>query len=138
MVEHLFFLIQGQEFGCKCNENIFIDIMAFLPEKTYLDEILITNYDLSNGITSFTTSDVSKYITVSIQFIYSGVNGDNQFKLEQSNDSINWSDLSEIYSLPLGTGNFVIDKTTFSGKHIKVSLILINTGFLTIKLLAKR
>jgi hypothetical protein len=37
--------------------------MAFLPERTFLEENLTTNYDLSNGVTGFTSSDLSKYLT---------------------------------------------------------------------------
>lgn len=112
--------------------------MAFLPERTFLEETLVSNYNLSNGVTSFTTSDVSKYITISLQFTYSSIMDDNEFKLEQSNDSINWSDLSESYLIPLGSGNFIIDKNTFSGKHIRVNFNKTTMGSITIKLLAKR
>lgn len=112
--------------------------MAFLPEKTYLEETLISNYDFSNSVTSFTSSDVSKYITLSLQFTYTSINGNNEFCLEQSNDSINWGELSESYVLPIGSGNFIIDKGTFSGKHIRVNFKITNSGNLTIKLIAKR
>lgn len=112
--------------------------MAFLPEKTYFEETLVSGYSLSNGATAFTSSDVSKYITLSIQFIYSNSNGDNEMVIEQSNDSINWSELSESYRLPVGSGNFIIDKNTFSGKHIRISFKTVGSGSITIKILSKR
>lgn len=112
--------------------------MAFLPEKNYIEETVVNNYDLSNGVTSFTSSDVSKYITLSLQFIYSSTNGDNEFCLEQSSDSVNWGTLSEEYIIPIGSGNFIIDKGTFSGKNIRVRLKKVGIGNITIKLIAKR
>lgn len=112
--------------------------MAFLPERTYIDETLVNNYNLSNGTTGFTSSDISKYITISLQFNYSNINGNNEFVIEQSNDSNNWGELGESYLLPIGSGSFIIDKNTFSGKHIRISFKVVNSGSITIKLLAKR
>ncbi len=112
--------------------------MAFLPERNFLEENLVTNYDMSSVPTGFTCSDISKFNTFSLQFIYSSVAGSNIFILEQSNDSNNWSDLSEEYELPIGGGNFIIDKNIFTGKYIKVDLTTTTNGDLTIILLAKR
>lgn len=112
--------------------------MAFLPEKNFLEQTLISGYSLSNGVTAFTSSDISKYMTISLQFQCSSINGDTEFCLEQSNDSTNWSLLSDEYVIPIGSGNFIIDKGTFSGKYLRVNLKLVGTGNLTIKLLAKR
>ena len=44
--------------------------MAFLPERNFLEETLVSNYDLSNGPTGFTTSDISEFNTLSLQFIF--------------------------------------------------------------------
>ena len=112
--------------------------MAFLPEKNFLEETLSNNYDLSNGVTAFTTSDLSKYMTISIQICYTNIQGSNEFILEQSNDATNWSELSEDYILPIGSGNFIIDKGTFSSKHLRVNFKLAESGTITTKLLAKR
>lgn len=112
--------------------------MAFLPQRTFLEETIVSNYNLSNGVTSFTSSDISKYLTFSLQFTYTNVLGDNEFILEQSNDSLNWSDLSEFYTIPLGSGNFIIDKNTFSGKYLRINFNTSSIGILTINLLAKR
>ena len=79
--------------------------MAFLPERNFLEETLVSNYDLSNGTSGFTTSDISEFNTLSLQFIYSSVAGSNLFTLEQSNDNTNWSDLSEEFMVPVGGGN---------------------------------
>jgi len=112
--------------------------MAFLPERTFLEENLATNYDLSNGITGFTSSDLSKYLTFSVHVVYSSVAGSNLFILEQSNDNSNWSNLSEQYELPVGNGNFIIDKGSFSGKYVRVNLNSTSSGDISIILLAKR
>ena len=112
--------------------------MAFLPERNFLEETLVSNYDLSNGPTGFTTSDISEFNTLSLQFIYTSVAGTNVFVLEQSNDNTNWSDLSEEYELPVSTGNFIIDKGSFSGKYIRVNVSTVGTGTLSVYLLAKR
>ena len=112
--------------------------MAFLPERTFLEENLATNYDLSNGITGFTSSDLSKYLTFSVHVVYSSVAGSNLFILEQSNDNSNWSNLSKQYELPVGNGNFIIDKGTFSGKYIKINFDSTSSGDVSIILLAKR
>ena len=112
--------------------------MAFLPERTYLEETLVSSYDLSNGISAFTSSDISQYITTSLQFVYSNIQGSTIFTLEQSNDNTNWSDLSEEYELPVSTGNFIIDKGSFSGKYIRVNVSTVGTGTLSVYLLAKR
>lgn len=111
--------------------------MAFLPERLYIEENLATAATLSSA-TTFTSSDLSKYTSISLQFIYSSVSDNNTFKIVQSNDGTNFSDLTEEYQLPLGSGNFSIDKTSFSGKHIRVEFSVTGTGTLTIKLLAKR
>ena len=112
--------------------------MAFLPERNFLEETLVSNYDLSNGPTGFTTSDISEFNTLSLQFIYTSVAGTNVFVLEQSNDNTNWSDLSEEYAIPVGAGNFIIDKGTFSGKYVKINVTSTTSGNLTIISLAKR
>ena len=112
--------------------------MAFLPERNFLEETLVSNYDLSNGPTGFTTSDISEFNTLSLQFIYSSVAGSNLFTLEQSNDNTNWSDLSEEFMVPVGGGNFIIDKGVFSGKYVKVNITTTTSGNLSIVSLAKR
>ncbi len=112
--------------------------MAFLPERNFFEENLANSYDLTNGPTSFVSSDVSNFITLSLQFVYTSVNGQNVFSLFQSNDNVNWSHLSEEFEMPKGSGNFSIDKFYFSGKYIKVELISVVSGTLSIKLLAKR
>lgn len=111
--------------------------MAFLPERLFIEEHLATGATLSTSST-FTSSDLSKYTSVSMQFIYSSVTGKNIFKIVQSNDGTNFSDLSEEYQLPIGSGNLSIDKTSFSGKYIRIDFITTGNGTLTIKLLGKR
>lgn len=112
--------------------------MAFLPERNFLEETLASNYDLSNGATGFTTSDISEFNTLSLQFVYGSVAGSNLFTLEQSNDNTNWSDLSEEFMIPVGGGNFIIDKGVFSGKYVKINITTTTSGNLSIISLAKK
>lgn len=112
--------------------------MAFLPERNFFEGDIISAYDLSLGSTFFVSSDLSNFITISLQFVYSSVSGRNTFKLFQGNDGVNWSHLSEEFELPLGSGNFSIDKFYFSSKFIKIEFITVSGGTLSLKLLAKR
>jgi len=112
--------------------------MAFLPERNFLEETLLSSYDLTNGVTAVTSSDISEFNSFSLQFNYSNISGSNLFTLEQSNDNLNWSNLSEEFMIPVGSGNFIIDKTLFTGKYIRVDITTITSGVLTIILLTKR
>lgn len=112
--------------------------MAFLPEKTYLEETLISAYDLSTGVSTFTSSDLAKFSSISMHFSSTGVGGSNSFVIEQSGDSTNWSTLLDNSELPAGDSNFVIDKAFFSGKLIRVQLVTNETGTLNCTLIAKR
>lgn len=112
--------------------------MAFLPEENFFEEDLATNYDLSLGVSDFESTEISKFTTISLQFIYSGVSGPNLFMVQQSNNLINWSDISETQEIPVGTGNFIIDKGVFSGRYVRISFESVDSGIITIKLLAKR
>ncbi len=112
--------------------------MAFLPEENFFEEDLILNYDLSTGTADFESEEISKFTTISLQFIFSEVSGPNLFLIQQSNDLIAWSDISDVQELPVGVGNFMIDKGIFSGKYVRVSFLSTEVGILSIKLLAKR
>lgn len=112
--------------------------MAFLPEKTYIEETIANAYSLSSGPTSFQSSDLSRFTNFSIQFTCTSINGDTDFVIDQSNDGTVWSVLSEEYEIPLGSSNFVIDKSLFTGKYIRVHIKNTGSGTLTIKLIAKR
>jgi hypothetical protein len=112
--------------------------MAFLPERNFFEETIISSYDFSSGVTDFISSDLSNFITISIQFVYFNIAGENTFRLLQGNDGVNWSYLSEEFDMPLGSGNFSIDKFYFSSKFIKIEFITVDSGTLSIKLLAKR
>lgn len=112
--------------------------MAFLPEIASFEESLITAYDLSTGVSSFTSADVSGYLQFSLQFTGSSVSGSNSFVVEQSNDGSNWSELADSFELPIGNSTFVIDRQFFSGKQLRVSLLTTGSGTLDCVLLAKR
>ena len=112
--------------------------MAFLPQRTFLEEKLVENYDLSNGVSAFTSSDISEFLTFSLQVNYDSIEGSNLFIIEQSNDNVNWSDLSDTLELPVASGNFFIDKNSFSSKYIRVNFTSTNIGSITIILICKR
>jgi hypothetical protein len=112
--------------------------MAYIPELTALEEALASSYDLSNGDTTFTSSDIGDYTKVNLQFSYSSVQGENVFVIEQSVDNTNWVEISETYDLVNGSGTFIIDKSEFTAKYMRVNLSTATAGTLTITLLAKR
>lgn len=112
--------------------------MAYIPELTALEEALASSYDLSNGDTTFTSSDIGDYTKVNLQFSYSGIQGENVFVIEQSVDNTNWVEISETYDLVNGSGTFIIDKSEFTAKYMRVNLSTATAGTLTITLLAKR
>lgn len=112
--------------------------MAYIPELLAFEETLASSYDLTNGPTIFTSSDISDYTQFNLQFSYSDISGENVFVIEQSVDNVNWVEISETYNLVNGTGTFMIDKTKFTSKHMRINLNSANSGTLTIMLLAKR
>ena len=112
--------------------------MAYIPEKLALEETLASLYDLSSGGNIFTSSDISEYNKFNLQFSYSGIQGENVFVIEQSTDNVNWVEISETYDLVNGTGTFIIDKSEFTAKYVRVNLDIATEGTLTITLLAKR
>ena len=113
-------------------------IMAYIPELLAFEETLASTYDLSNGATTFTSSDISDYNKFNLQFSYSEIQGENVFVIEQSIDNVNWIEISETYDLVNGTGTFIIDKSEFTAKYVRVNLDTATAGTLTITLLAKR
>ena len=112
--------------------------MAYIPELLATEEVLASAYDLSNGKTVFTSTDISDYNKINLQFSYANVSGENVFVVEQSNDNISWLAISESHDLANGTGTFAIDKSEFTAKYVRVCLTTATTGTLTINLIAKR
>ena len=112
--------------------------MAYIPELLATEETLASSFDLSAGPITFTSSDISDYNKFNLQFSYSGVQGENIFVIEQSIDNINWVEISETYDLINGNGTFIIDKSEFTAKYVRVDLKEATEGTLTITLLAKR
>ena len=112
--------------------------MAYIPELTALEEALASSYDLSNGDTTFTSSDIGDYSKINLQFEYSNISGENTFVIEQSVDNINWTEISEVYDFINGSGNFMIDKSEFTAKYVRVNVSTATSGVITITLLAKK
>lgn len=113
--------------------------MAFLPQRNFVEDILANNYNLNNGTTAFTSTNIAEYNTFSIQVNTTGLSGSNRFVLEQSNDGSNWIPINEdIYVLDLGSGSLSIQKTNFSGKYLRVRLLDAGNGTITIILISKR
>lgn len=112
--------------------------MAFLPEKTFLEETLISAYDLSTGNGTFVSADLSKFTTFSLHFAGTDIAGGNSFELDQGNDNTNWSELATDVELPIGTSNFIIDKQNFSSKYVRINFVTTTSGTITCTLIAKR
>lgn len=112
--------------------------MAYIPELLATEEVLASSYDLSNGNSTFVSSDISDYNKINLQFNYTNVSGENYFVIEQSNDNVNWIAISEDYDFINGSGTFAIDKSQFTSKYVRVDLIIATEGTLSINLIAKR
>ena len=113
--------------------------MAFLPQRNYVEDTLVNSYNLNNGLTAFTSSNIADYNTISIQINANGLSGSNRFILEQSNDNSNWIALnSDIYVLDNGTGTLSIQKSNFAAKYLRVRLLDAGNGTITIILISKR
>lgn len=113
--------------------------MAFLPQRNYKEQTLANSYNLSNGITAFTSDNIAEFNKISLQINTTGLTGSNSFKLEQSSDNFNWTPFNDnTYVLDLGSGSLVIQKNDFSGKYIRVNLNDATNGTLSIFLIAKR
>lgn len=113
--------------------------MAFLPEKTYIEETLVSGYSLNSGPTSFQSSDISRYNTISFQINTSSITGINRFKVEQSSDGLNWVPLKDIlYELETGGGSLVVEKSSFSGKYVRFNITDTTTGTISVLLICKR
>ena len=119
------------------NNYVFIT-MAYIPELLATEEVLASAYDLSTGKSIFTSTDISDYNRINLQFSYVNVSGENVFVVEQSNDNISWLAISESHDLANGTGAFAIDKSEFTAKYVRVCLDTATAGTLTINLIAKR
>jgi hypothetical protein len=113
--------------------------MAFLPERNYLEETLVTGYNLSLGPNEWDSSDVSMYNNFSVQIVFTAAGGVNTLNLQQSIDGFNWDDIeNSTVNLPIGTGSTTLDRSVFTGKYLRVNLTAGTSGSLTLKTLHKR
>jgi hypothetical protein len=113
--------------------------MAFLPQRNFVEETLVNSYNLSAGISAFTSTNISDYNIISFQINANGINGNTTFVLEQSLDNINWTPISEdVYFLDNGSGSLTIQKSNFSGKYIRLRLTNAGSGTISVFLLSKR
>ena len=113
--------------------------MAFLPERNFLEESLVSGYNLLGGPNEWSSSDVSRYNNFSTQIIFSGTGGENILLLEQSNDGTNWDEIeNSTVILPTGSGSTTLDRTVFTGKYLRAALTVSGSGNLTIKAIFKR
>jgi hypothetical protein len=113
--------------------------MAFLPERNYIEETLVSGYTLSLGPDTFQSSDISRYSIVSFQVNTNSITGVNRFKLEQSANGTNWVPLKDVfYELETGAGSLVIEKSAFSGKYVRFNITDTDTGTISVLLICKR
>ncbi len=113
--------------------------MAFLPERNYIEETLVSGYTLTSGPDTFQSSDISRYSIISFQVIATSVTGVNRFKLEQSANGVSWVPLKDVnYELETGAGALVIEKSAFSGKYVRFNLTDTDSGTISVLLICKR
>ena len=113
--------------------------MAYIPEKIGFEETLATAYDLANGATTFTSSDISEYNKFSVQFTCTGFRGETDLRLEQSLDGSTW-DIIENSSISLTPSSceITLQQMNWMSKYLRVNLLTTEQGTINIYLLAKR
>lgn len=112
--------------------------MAFIGD-IYLEETLVTNYELGNGDSGFTSSNLIQFGTISVQCNQTNVKNNPTFILEQSHDGIAWDEVFRDY-MSDGDGSSTIERNQFTGKFVRLRLIRNGspaTGLVTVKLIAK-
>jgi hypothetical protein len=113
--------------------------MAYIPELTSLEETLASSYDLSAGVGTFTSSDISDYNSFSVQFACTGFAGSAEVVLEQSLDNSNWDELENgDISLTSSNCNFTLQQRNWMSKYLRVRFVTSQQGTMSIYLLAKR
>lgn len=113
--------------------------MAYIPELTTFEETLASNYDLSTGTGTFTSSDISDYNSFSMQFVCTGFAGSAEVILEQSLDNSNWDELKNgTISLTPSNCDFTLQQRNWMSKYLRVRFITSQQGTMSIYLLAKR
>lgn len=110
--------------------------MAFIGS-IYFEETLVTNYDLSNGVSGFTSSNLIQFSNVSIQISHVNVSDQPLICVDQSHDNINWDCIYEEL-LPVGTDSLTVERTNFTGKYLRFEVKDNNgQGTVSAKLIAK-
>lgn len=113
--------------------------MAYVPELQNFLETLASSYNLSLGATSFTSSDLSQYSKLSIQLTGSSLGGETTISISQSNNNINFDTLNgTTLSITSSSPSATLEKSFFSAKYLRVQLIAVGTGNITIQILAKK
>jgi hypothetical protein len=113
--------------------------MAYIPELLGLEETLATSYNLANGATTFSSSDISAYNKFSLQFTCTGFKGQTDIRLEQSLDGASW-DIIENSEISLTASNceITLQQQNWISKYLRVNLLNTSTGTINIYLLAKK
>ncbi len=110
--------------------------MAFIGAQ-YFEETLVTNYDLSNGISAFTSSNLIQFRDASIQISHVNVNDQPLICVDHSHDNTNWDCIYEEL-LPVGTDSLTIERTNFTGKFLRFRIKDTNgEGTVSVNLIAK-
>ena len=113
--------------------------MAYIPEKIAFQETLASSYDLSNGETTFTSSEISEYNKFSVQFTCTNFKGQTTIRLEQSLNGSNW-DIIENSEITLTPSNcdITLQQMNWMSKYVRVNILTTDSGVINIYLLAKR
>lgn len=110
--------------------------MAFIGAQ-HTEETLVSGYDLTNGVSGWTSSNLIQFSNISIQLSYSTVINQPTLCVNQSHDNINWDCFYEEL-LPQGTDSLTIERNNFSGKYIQfVVKDGTGNGTIDVKLIAK-
>ena len=109
--------------------------MAFIGD-IYKEETLVTNYDLTNGATAWTTSNIIQFSNISLQVSYQNVSEQPNVCVYQSNDGVSW-DCFYDNLLPIGNDSITIERNNFTGKFIKMDVDDNGIGVISINLVAK-
>lgn len=110
--------------------------MAFIGAQ-YFEETLVTNYDLSNGVSGWTSSNLIQFRDASIQISHVSVDNQPFICIEHSHDNSSWDCIYEEL-LPFGTDSLTIERTNFTGKFLRFKIKDTNgQGIVSAKLIAK-
>jgi len=108
---------------------------------SFIEEKLLNAYNMASGNTTADSENIGSGTTISVQLVWANLTGtlDAVVKLQQSNDLINWDDMTLSKTLNTASDSTTLDDATFSGKYVRVDVVvnLVTGGTLTAIIIAK-